>query len=196
MFGGQSLSCKGHFFDDTSLLFLTVPQGTLFKKTPRFIKKLTLFAFKPGLQTCSKVQLCAIWDTHEGDLIARSQSDLSADVADDVRLYGPLQLFVVVIIVVLAVFGEAQGAERGDIKAAVEGLRPAPGVDDAVDKIGGQLGFFLKIVFDTALRFQVDRVGEPQWPSSGGVSPCLLHSLLPNSPHCFSKVIKISQAVL
>ena len=48
------MSCKGHFFDDTSLLFLTVPQGTLFRKTPRFIKKLTLFAFKPGLQTCSK----------------------------------------------------------------------------------------------------------------------------------------------
>ena len=48
------MSCKDHFFDDTSLLFLTVPQGTLFKKTPRFIKKLTLFAIKPGLQSCSK----------------------------------------------------------------------------------------------------------------------------------------------
>ena len=53
MFGGQTLSYKGHFFDDSSLLFSTVPKGTLFKKTPCLIKKLTLFAIKSGLQTYS-----------------------------------------------------------------------------------------------------------------------------------------------
>ncbi|MCB9350408.1 MAG: hypothetical protein H6573_23265 [Lewinellaceae bacterium] len=54
------MSCKGHFFDDTALLFSTVPNGTLFKKTSCFIKKLTLFAIKPGLQTSSKAMGLAI----------------------------------------------------------------------------------------------------------------------------------------
>ena len=53
LFGGHPLSCKGHFFGDTALLFLTVPLGTLFKKTPCLTKKLTLFAIKSGLQTSS-----------------------------------------------------------------------------------------------------------------------------------------------
>ncbi|MCB9276887.1 MAG: glycoside hydrolase family 92 protein [Lewinellaceae bacterium] len=54
LFGGHPLSCKSHFFGDTALLFLTVPLGTLFKKTPCLTKKLPLFAIKSGLQTSSK----------------------------------------------------------------------------------------------------------------------------------------------
>ncbi|MCB0571914.1 MAG: hypothetical protein KDC66_19235, partial [Phaeodactylibacter sp.] len=54
LFGGHPLSCKGHFFVHSALLFLTVPLGTLFKKTPCLTKKLTLFAIKSGLQTSSK----------------------------------------------------------------------------------------------------------------------------------------------
>jgi len=34
MFGGQASSCKCHLFDDTALLFLTVPRGMLCKKVP------------------------------------------------------------------------------------------------------------------------------------------------------------------
>ena len=66
MFGGQTLSCKGHFFDDPSLLFSTVPKGMLFKKTPCLIKKLTLFAIKSGLQTYSKKAVCPFLSRKKG----------------------------------------------------------------------------------------------------------------------------------
>ncbi len=50
MFGGQTLSCKYHSFDDPVLLFLTVPQGMRCKKTPCFIKNLMIFTVKSDLQ--------------------------------------------------------------------------------------------------------------------------------------------------
>ncbi len=53
MFGGQTLSYKSHFFEDTALLFLTVPKGMLFKKTPCFFKKLMIFTIKSDLKTWS-----------------------------------------------------------------------------------------------------------------------------------------------